>query len=312
VGCLASQSAVGGIQTNATQINVEIPSQTPGTPSLDHGGVGGKLLIALGVVAGAVAVVSLAALALSAFDSGRATPAPAKVYVVEKLPGKAPASPGAQPSPVSAPVPALVERPVRGPAFAIARLRPGAREAMWSAPGGSFVETLGPRTEFGSPVILSVVRTRPDWLGVTSADMPNGRLGWIRRDRRRVEVYWTRYSLHANLSALRLSLDYGGTTVARFLVTVGAPESETPTGRFGITDALRFDESPFYGCCALALSGRQTHLPASWIGGDRLAIHGTPGPVGGDESLGCIRATDETMRRLFRRVPLGTPFFIEE
>jgi hypothetical protein len=291
------------------------PSQAPGTSTLDHGGVGGKLLIVLGMVAGAVAVVSLAALALSVVDSGsgRGAPPPAaKVYVVEHLPGRAAAA-AARSSPAGpGPVPALTAKPARGPAFEIARLRPGAREAMWSAPGHGFVETLGPRTEFGSPVILSIVRTRPGWLGVTSAEMPNGRLGWIRRDPRRVDVYWTKYSLHANLSALRLSLHYGRTTVARFLVTVGAPESETPTGRFGITDALRFDESPFYGCCALALSGRQTHLPASWIGGNRLAIHGTPGPVGGDESLGCIRATDETMRRLFRRVPLGTPVFIEE
>jgi hypothetical protein len=212
----------------------------------------------------------------------------------------------------SAPVSALVSKPARGSAFAIARLLPGSRVGMWRAPGGRFIEMLGPRTEFGSPVVLSVVRSHGGWLGVLTPDLPHDRLGWIRRDPRRVEVYWTKYSLDANLSARRLTLRYGDATVARFTVTVGGPGTETPLGRFGITDALRFDESPFYGCCALALSGRQTKLPAGWIGGDRLAIHGTPGPVGGAESHGCIRATDSTMRTLFHRVPLGTPVFVRE
>ena len=99
--------------------------------------------------------------------------------------------------------------------------------------------------------------------------------------------------------------------VGRFVVTVGGPGTETPPGRYGVTDGVSFDESPFYGCCALALSGHQSHeLPAGWIGGNRLAIHGTPGTVGNAESLGCIRATDETMRFLFARVPLGAPVFI--
>jgi hypothetical protein len=182
--------------------------------------------------------------------------------------------------------------------------------ALWSTPGGDLVETLGPRTQFGSPVVLSVVKSRGGWLGVSTPDMPNGRLGWIRRDPLHLDLYWTKYSLHLDLSGRSLSLRYGKGTVGRFPVTVGAPEWETPVGRYGITDALSFDENPFYGCCALALSGRQTRLPEDWPGGDRLAIHATSGPVGGAESHGCIRATDATMREIFSRVPLGTPVFV--
>jgi lipoprotein-anchoring transpeptidase ErfK/SrfK len=297
-----------------------------------------RVLTALGVVAVVVALVSLAALALAAVHSddpaadvanspagervsGSAAKRPARepaastrarVPVQKPTPVKPAAKPATVPAAAAPRVPALAQRPAQGPAYAIAHLRPGARTAMWSSPGSGFVENLGPRTEFGSPVVLSIVKTSHRWLGVTSADMPNGELGWIRRDPRKVEVYWTEYSLHANLSALRLTLRYGRARVSRFVVTVGAPGSETPTGRYGITDALSFDESPFYGCCALAISGRQTHLPAGWIGGNRLAIHGTPGPVGGAESHGCIRATDATMRKLFREVPLGTPVFIDE
>lgn len=287
--------------------------------------MGSRLLTVLGVAAIVVAIASLAALALAAVDSDDAAPRAARnpppgrtpttrppVRVEPPTPVESGAAPATRPAAATRRVPALAQRPAGGPAFAIAHLRPGARTALWSAPGDGFVENLGPKSEFGSPVVLSVVRTSPHWLGVTSADLPNGRVGWIRRDPAKVDVYWTEYSLHANLSARRLTLRYGKARVARFPVTVGAVGSETPTGRYGVSDALSFDESPYYGCCALAISGRQTRLPEGWIGGDRLAIHGTPGPVGGAESHGCIRATDATMRKLFRDVPLGTPVFIDE
>jgi hypothetical protein len=289
-----------------------------------------RVLTALGVAAALVAVAALAALAFafagSDQDDAAAAAQESGAADLPARPSSAPASrprsqspgspsvaatPEADTSSQTAPVPALAAKPARGPAFAIARLRPGVRTALWGKPGEDRVATLGPRTEFGSPVVLAVVRRRGGWLGVASPDLPNGRLGWIRDDPLQVAVYWTKYSLHADLSQLSLTLRYGSRTVGRFLVTVGAPGSETPSGRYGITDALRFEESPSYGCCALALSGRQTALPEDWIGGDRLAIHGTPGPVGGAESHGCIRATDTTMRELFRRVPLGTPLFVE-
>ena len=66
----------------------------------------------------------------------------------------------------------------------------------------------------------------------------------------------------------------------------------------------------YYGCCVLALSGHQPNLPPDWIGGDRIAIHGTPGAIGGAASAGCLRARDPDMVSLFARVPLGAPVFI--
>jgi L,D-transpeptidase-like protein len=224
----------------------------------------------------------------------------------------APAATGPAPITASRP-PTLLGRPRNGPAFQIAHVREGARVDLESEPGGPIVARLGDKTEFGSPVSFSVVATKPGWLGVTSPSIPNGELGWIARDPRKVVVYWTRWSIHADLGGRSLELRYGNKTLSRFLVTVGGPGTETPPGRYGVTDGISFQESPYYGCCALALSGHQTAaLPAGWIGGDRLAIHGTPGAVGNAESLGCIRATDETMRYLFRRIPLGTPVFVSE
>jgi len=209
-------------------------------------------------------------------------------------------------------VPTLLAHPRRGTAFQIAHVREGARVDLESEPGGPVVARLGDKTGFGSPASFSVVVTRPGWFGVTAPEMPNGELAWIARDPRKVDVYWTRWSIHADLSGRILELRYGKQPAGRFPVTIGGPGTETPPGRYGVTDGISFRDSPYYGCCALALSGHQPHeLPAGWIGGDRLAIHGTPGAVGNAESLGCIRATDKTMRYLFRRVPLGTPVFID-
>jgi hypothetical protein len=207
-------------------------------------------------------------------------------------------------------VPSIGVRPARGPYFSIVRLLPGKRVAVSRRPGGDRVATLGPRTEFGSPAVLAVDHRRGGWIGFQTPLLPNGELGWTRFDGSRMQLYWTKYSLAVDLSERSLETRYGKDTVSRFVVTVGGAGSETPLGRFAITDALVYDSSPFYGCCALALSGHQPNLPAGWIGGNRLAIHGTPGPVGLAASAGCVRATDGTMRELFRTVPLGTPVFV--
>ena len=309
-----------------------------------------RLLTALGALAAAVAVVCAFALLFHVLDEGN-DEAPARTTVIRiGGPGGEPSNPRAtrparvavpggkttsgdaarpghasvgakaprrleeaRPAPASAPrPPTLLGRPRNGPAFEIAHVREGAEVELESEPDGPVVARLGDKTEFGSPVSFSVVATKPGWLGVTTPAMRNGELGWIARDPREVDVYWTRWSIRADLAARSLELRYGKQAVGRFTVTVGGTGTETPPGRYGITDGISFEESPYYGCCALALSGHQTAaLPADWIGGNRLAIHGTPGAVGNAESLGCIRATDETMRYLFRRVPLGTPVFVD-
>ncbi|HKZ13409.1 MAG TPA: L,D-transpeptidase [Solirubrobacterales bacterium] len=284
-----------------------------------------RLLTALGALAAAVAVVAGFALLFSVLDDGGSGATPSTTVIVrvpggqtsggdQAKPGHASVGTKATRSATSRParVPTLAARPPKGVAFAIAHVREGARVDLHSAPGGQVLAKLGDATEFGSPVSFSVVATKPGWLGVSAPELPNGELGWIARDPTQVDVYWTRYSLHASLPGRSLELRYGHKVVGRFPVTVGGPGTETPPGRYGVTDGVSFDESPYYGCCALALSGHQyAELPAGWIGGNRLAIHGTPGSVGGAESLGCIRATDETMHYLFARVPLGTPVFID-
>jgi lipoprotein-anchoring transpeptidase ErfK/SrfK len=180
-----------------------------------------------------------------------------------------------------------------------------------ATPGGRPLHWLGTRTEFDSPRVLSVTARRDGWLRVLASERPNGRAGWIREDRARLAS--TNFSIHVDRSARRLTLRRDGRAVRSFSVAVGRPGTETPTGRFAVTDKLHpGDPASPYGCCLLALSGHQTKLIAGWPGGDRLAIHGTPNEesVGTAASLGCMRAYRRDIKALMRRVPLGAPVFV--
>jgi L,D-transpeptidase catalytic domain len=271
------------------------------------------------VLIGIAAILAIAAagvgVALGAFGAGASDPSATAgvrpLAPATATPGRVVVAGRAAHSGRRAPVPSLARRPRYGRYFAILELRRGARVPMLDSPGGRQVRSLSDESEFGSPRVLGVARQSGSWLGVTTPLRPDGELGWVRFDAAKLKLYWTRYSLRVLLSKRILELHYGGRVLGRYMVTVGAAGSDTPQGRFSITDALSFDRSPFYGCCALALSGSQEHLPLGWLGGNRIAIHGTPGPVGYAASHGCIRATDETMRTLFRRVPLGTPVFVD-
>jgi L,D-transpeptidase catalytic domain len=199
---------------------------------------------------------------------------------------------------------------VRGPHFPIVRVQPGAEVALRDAPGGKVIGTLGDETEFESPSTFWISEIKGDWFGVRTPDVYNG-VGWIRDDRTELEVSETRFWITADTSAQLLTLRYGNNVLDRFPVTVGSPGSPTPLGDYSVTDGLVGPGvGSYYGCCVLALTGHQPNLPPNWIGGDRIAIHGTPGAVGGANSAGCLRASDPDMVSLFARVPLGTPVFI--
>jgi lipoprotein-anchoring transpeptidase ErfK/SrfK len=181
------------------------------------------------------------------------------------------------------------------------------RTQLRAAPGGRVVRAVGTLTGYGSPRVLAVVARRGDWLGVLSDHMPNSRAAWI--PAASAELEHEPYRLDVDLSARRLTVRREGRVVRRIAVAIGAPATPTPTGRFAVTDALAIGpESPEYGCCALALSGRQSRLPAGWSMSDRLAIHGTPNEaeVGAAVSNGCLHARRADMHWLLRRIDAGT------
>jgi hypothetical protein len=197
--------------------------------------------------------------------------------------------------------------------FQIVQVLPRRSIVLRARPGGRALRRLRSRTEFGSRRFLGVAATDGPWLGVVSAERPNGRLGWIDGRSDALKTVWTDVSLRVDLSRRVLEVRDGTRTTRRVLVGVGREGYPTPTGRFAVTDKLRNGFGPSYGCCIVALSGHQTRLPPGWPGGDRLAVHGTPSPesIGKAASTGCLRAGERDMRSLLRTVPLGAPVFIE-
>jgi lipoprotein-anchoring transpeptidase ErfK/SrfK len=177
----------------------------------------------------------------------------------------------------------------------------------YRSPGGHAVARLGPRTPFGSPRVLPVTKRHGRWLRVV-ADLPGRRSAWIRWSRGAVELRARRFDLVADRSRRTLTVIDRGRGVKRLDVAVGRSGSPTPLGRFAVTD--RLSGAPYggaYGCCVLALSGHQRHLPAGWSGGDRLAIHATGRPTPGEGgSAGCVVASNSSLRYLMRRIPVGT------
>jgi hypothetical protein len=214
---------------------------------------------------------------------------------------------------VAAHMPHLHPRPrrKRPGRFTILHVRDGKRVALRVSPGGKVAARVGPRTQFGSPETLTVADRRGHWAGVTTSERPNGRLAWVDERSSGLEEHRTRVSLRVDLSSRRLILR-DGRARRSVRVGIGGASSPTPTGRFAITDKLtgaRYKGA--YGCCVLALSGRQDHTPPGWRGGDRLAIHGSSSPGGfTGSSAGCLRADARTLRKLMRSVPLGTPVFV--
>jgi hypothetical protein len=199
----------------------------------------------------------------------------------------------------------------RGEEFRIAAVRRGARVGVYSRPAGRVIERVGHRTEFGSKRVYSVIARRGGWLRVSTALSANNRDRWIRAGSRGLRFATTDLSIHANLSDRVVQLRRDGRVEQQLTVTIGAQGTPTPVGRFGVTDVIRDGLNPVYGCCAIALSARQPNLQDDWIGGDRIAIHGSTGAVGSASSNGCLRATDPDVSRLADRIPLGTPVFIE-
>lgn len=187
-----------------------------------------------------------------------------------------------------------------------ARVPEGTRVALRAGPEGRIRATIGARTEFGSPQTLAVAARQGDWVAVRSPALANDELGWARAGQLRLLT--SPLSLEVDLSERELVVRDSVGVRRRISVAVGASDTPTPPGEFYVTDKLPGpDFGPYYGCCILALSGRQPNLPRGWSGGDRLAIHGSPTPTWGQAvSNGCLHASEAELGYLMKTVPLGT------
>jgi hypothetical protein len=214
----------------------------------------------------------------------------------------------ATPSAVTAPAAHKTHPADGGGGAIVASVKAGHGLALHARPKGRSVGVLGSRTLYGSPLTLPVVRRRGNWLGVVSAAMPNGRLGWVDGKSEALVFGRVKLELEADLSRQLLRVWANGHVIRRIRVGIGRPGTRTPTGRFSVTDKLRGrDYGSYYGCCIVALSGHQSHPPRGWTGGARLAIHG--GSYG-SVSAGCLHADTRDLRYLMREIPLGTQVII--
>jgi hypothetical protein len=208
---------------------------------------------------------------------------------------------------------ALAVLPLPRDSYGVVFVKDGKRISVRAEPGGGrLVKRAGPRTSFGSRTVFSVVRSQGGWAGVLTPYLPNGQLGWVRLDPHRLGSFGSDWSVDVDLSSRQATLSRNGEVVRSFAVTVGAPGTETPVGRFAITDTFRGGLNPAYGCCAAALTAHQSKLPSGWIGGSRIAIHGTAEPLGLALSHGCVRAANEDVSAIVSRVPIGSPVVIHE
>ncbi len=197
-------------------------------------------------------------------------------------------------------------------AHSVVWVRSGEEIPVHSQPGGGDVVYVAKRqTEWKSPTVFSVVKQVGEWAGISTPEVRNGALGWVKLDPERLKASWTKTQVEIDLSQRAAVLREDGDVVRSFQVTVGAPGHDTPTGRFAVTDTFRGElNEAAYGCCALALSATQPNIPSGWFGGNRIAIHGTFGPLGLAASNGCVRAANDVASLLVKRVGLGTPVFI--
>jgi lipoprotein-anchoring transpeptidase ErfK/SrfK len=189
--------------------------------------------------------------------------------------------------------------------------------AVYRAPSATrAVRRFGPKDVNGYPVVFSVAATRTDhtckaaWYRVRLPTVPNGSTGWVKAST--VQLFRVRTRIVVELRARRLRAYRLGREVLDARVTIGAPQTPTPVGRFYVSERflLASPSGPF-GPSALGISAHSAVLQ-DWVQGGPIALHGTnrPDQIGQAASHGCVRLPNATMKRLFALAPAGTPVII--
>lgn len=184
-------------------------------------------------------------------------------------------------------------------------------------PGGRSVGSVPPASAYlGQPTTAWVQQVTADgrWGKVTLPwSKPVGRSGWIALDGLATSATTT--MVVADLSRREATAYRGCRPLFSVRTAIGRPGSPSPTGRFWVSDrvAVPAAQQDSFGTFAFGLSTVQPNLPAGWTGGDQMAIHGTgaPGSIGEAASAGCLRVSEDALRRLKPLLDLGTPVIIQ-
>jgi hypothetical protein len=189
-------------------------------------------------------------------------------------------------------------RPVRDPSAAGAlgneRLSDEERVSRWAnavlpAPVYSHPATssrlagrLRLQTEDGPLEVYLVLASELDaagrsWVRVRLPGRPNGRKGWVLRDRLG-DLHVVRTKLRVNRATLRATLYRDGRKIWSSPVGVGKAATPTPSGRFWIRTRLRnLGGGTIYG--PLAFGTAAYSVLSDWPGGGVVGIHGTDEPA---------------------------------
>jgi len=102
----------------------------------------------------------------------------------------------------------------------------------------------------------------------------------------------------------RLAAVSGKDVIRQYPVTIGRPDSPTPSGQYQVELRVNepVSETKLFGTRALSFAKGQ------------FAIHGTndPASIGEPFSNGCVRLTNEDAEELFALTPLGTAIDITD
>jgi len=194
---------------------------------------------------------------------------------------------------------------------------PATRAFVYSRPTGKArrVAKLHWLTEDRLPEVYLVLsewvdERRDTWAKIRVPKRPNGTTGWVRRENlRQYERVTT--MLEIDKRKRRATLYRAGRKIWQAGVGIGAPGTETPSGRFYVREKFHVRGTPVYGPRAIGTSAYAPTL-SDWPGGGVVGIHGTnaPGLIPGKVSHGCIRVRNAAIMRLYRLITRGTPIWI--
>ena len=172
------------------------------------------------------------------------------------------------------------------------------------------VGTLRTTTHLGSPDTVVVLGRQGRWTRVRFSGI-GSRWGWV-PSRVLSEAALVRTRLVIDRPRRRVVLYDRGERVMSFRAGVGAAGSPTPRGQFFVREkVIPKSSGGIYGPLAFGLSAHSKYR-TDWPGGGQVGVHGTnqPGLIPGRISNGCVRLRNRSIRRLARRLPVGTPVTI--
>jgi hypothetical protein len=208
----------------------------------------------------------------------------------------------------------VLSRPRTLSRYAFVERRVGVRSRPTRA--ASTLAALRTRTQDRTDELVLVMRRRMTsagraWVKVRAPLLRQPAVGWIPQ-RALSRMYRVRTWLIVDRRRLRATLMKRGRVVMRAPVGIGTEVSPTPAGGFYVRDRfVELDPGGLYGPIAFGTSARSRHV-TDWPGGSMVGIHGTNRPdlIPGRVSHGCVRLRNRDIRRLSRRMPVGTPVTI--